>query len=212
MPDVPAAAALARQAQEGLNVAAYELLRSRGAVAGAASGSGLSEAMEQLTRLAGEQGQLSSDAQAVLVPGAGGALLQQLGGLAARQRALAQQLEWLHAGGDAQAAGELAEEARQLAETMEEGRLDPRTLARQQTLYRRLLDAGRSLRGRDPDERKERVARAATDSVGPRGRAAAEVPGGAGGVRYPTWDELRGLTPQERRLVLEYFRRLNAPR
>jgi hypothetical protein len=37
--------------------------------------------------------------------------------------------------------------------------------------------------------------------------------GGATGagprVRYPTWDELTRLTPEQRRLVLEYFRRLN---
>ena len=26
----------------------------------------------------------------------------------------------------------------------------------------------------------------------------------------PTWNELRGLTPEERRLVLEYFKRINA--
>ena len=25
----------------------------------------------------------------------------------------------------------------------------------------------------------------------------------------PTWNELRGLTPEERRLVLEYFKRIN---
>ena len=28
--------------------------------------------------------------------------------------------------------------------------------------------------------------------------------------RAPTWNELRGLTPEERRLVLEYFKRINA--
>ena len=39
---------------------------------------------------------------------------------------------------------------------------------------------------------------------------------GAGGtgpkVRYPSWDELAGLTPEQRRMVLEYFRRLNEPK
>jgi hypothetical protein len=30
-------------------------------------------------------------------------------------------------------------------------------------------------------------------------------------VRYPTWQELEGLSPDERRMVLEYFRLLNAP-
>jgi hypothetical protein len=30
-------------------------------------------------------------------------------------------------------------------------------------------------------------------------------------LRYPTWEQLQGLTPEQRRLVLEYFRLLNAP-
>jgi hypothetical protein len=30
--------------------------------------------------------------------------------------------------------------------------------------------------------------------------------------RYPTWDELRDLSPADRRLVMDYFRRLNAER
>jgi hypothetical protein len=30
--------------------------------------------------------------------------------------------------------------------------------------------------------------------------------------REPTWDELRGLSAEERRAVLEYFRRINAQR
>jgi hypothetical protein len=28
----------------------------------------------------------------------------------------------------------------------------------------------------------------------------------------PTWNELRGLTPDERRIVLEYFKRINGQR
>jgi hypothetical protein len=27
--------------------------------------------------------------------------------------------------------------------------------------------------------------------------------------REPTWNELRGLTPEERRAVIEYFKRIN---
>src|SRR3989454_6904894 len=82
------------------------------------------------------------------------------------------------------------------------------------TLFRsrRLLDAGRTLQGEEPDEKQERVSRAATgDSV-----HIPEVlkPGATGAgpkLRYPTWEELAGLSPEQRRLVLEYFRRLNAP-
>jgi hypothetical protein len=36
-----------------------------------------------------------------------------------------------------------------------------------------------------------------------------DVPAGTPRFRYPTWEELRALSPEQRRLVLEYFRRLN---
>jgi hypothetical protein len=32
--------------------------------------------------------------------------------------------------------------------------------------------------------------------------------GGDGRIRLPTWDQLQRLSPEERRLVTEYFRRL----
>src|SRR5205823_2910307 len=81
-------------------------------------------------------------------------------------------------------------------------RLDQRTIERQQRLYHRLLDAGRTLSNDEPDQNKERQSRAATgDSV----RVPAALKPGATGagprLRYPTWDELQGLSPEERRLV-----------
>jgi hypothetical protein len=171
--------------------------------------------LEQLARLAGQQGSLNADAQG-LIPAlgpSGAAVAQQLRALAARQRALAEQLERLHAGGSSPAAGPLAQEARELARQLEQGGADRRTVERQERLYRRLLDAGRTLSGEEPDERKERVSRAAVADSTHRPPALAPGADGAGvRVRYPSWDELRGLTPEQRRLVLEYFRRLNATR
>ena len=140
----------------------------------------------------------------------GAAVMQRLRELAGRQRALAEQLERLQAEGEAGAAGALAQEARELARQLEAGRLDRRTLDRQQQLYRKLLDAGRSLTGEEPDDQKQRTSRSATgDSIH---IPTALLPGATGSgpkLRYPTWDELTGLTPEQRRLVLEYFRRLN---
>lgn len=43
------------------------------------------------------------------------------------------------------------------------------------------------------------------------GRLAPGATGRGPMLRYPTWQELADLTPEQRRLVLEYFRRLNAP-
>src|SRR5207253_1427682 len=86
---------------------------------------------------------------------------EQLRAIAARQRALAQQLERLQAEGGSAAAGALAQEARELARQLDAGRLDHQTIQRQERLYRRLLDAGRTLSGSEPDESKERTSRPA---------------------------------------------------
>src|SRR5256712_7997232 len=210
-PNAAVAAPFAEQALDALNATAHALVRTAQRVAGAQSGSAFQEALEQLARMAQEQQGMNGDAQGLLpMMGAGDAVMQRLRELAGRQRALAEQLERLQAGGDASAAGALAQEARELARQLEAGRLDARTIARQERLYRKLLDAGRSLTGDEPDEQKERTSRSATgDSVH---IPAALLPGATGTgpkVRYPTWDELTGLTPEQRRMVLEYFRRLN---
>jgi len=213
-PNPSEAAGLAEDAVDALNATALALARSRSRVAGAQSGSGFAEAVEQLARLARDQQGLNAQAQGLLpMMGASGeAVAQQLRALAARQRALAEQLERVQAGGASSAAGPLAQEAKELARQLEAGRLDRQTIERQQRLYHRLLDAGRTLSNDEPDETKERVSRAATgDSVH---LPAVLKPGATGAgprIRYPTWEELQGLTPEQRRLVLEYFKRLNAP-
>ncbi|HSU41640.1 MAG TPA: hypothetical protein VLJ38_18810, partial [Polyangiaceae bacterium] len=63
------------------------------------------------------------------------------------------------------------------------------------------------------DEREDTNKREATSAKGgnefnptntnANGRAAAKF-------REPTWEELRGLTADERRAILEYFKRINA--
>jgi hypothetical protein len=212
-PNSATAAPFAEQALDALNATAHALVRTAERVAGAKSGSGFQEALEQLARMAQQQQGMNGDAQGLLpMMGPGGdAVMQRLRELAGRQRALAEQLERLQAGGDAGAAGALAQEARELARQLEAGRLDPRTVERQQRLYRKLLDAGRSLSGDEPDQEKERTSRSAT-SADSLHIPAALLPGATGSgpkLRYPTWDELSGLTPEQRRMVLEYFRRLN---
>jgi len=214
-PNPASAAPFAEQALDALNATAHALVRTAERVAGAQSGSGFQEAVEQLARMAQQQQGMNGDAQGLLpMMGMGGdAMMQRIRELANRQRQLAEQLERLQAGGDAGAAGALAQEARELARQLEAGRLDRRTIERQERLYRKLLDAGRSLSGEEPDEQKQRTSRSATgDSVH---IPAALLPGATGTgpkVRYPTWDELTGLTPEQRRMVLEYFRRLNEPK
>jgi uncharacterized Zn finger protein len=97
---------------------------------------------------------------------------------------------------------------------MERGRLDRETVERQERLFRRMLDAGRTLQGREEDERKERESQTAKEGeihLPPALRA--QLLGRDGEIRLPTWDQLQRLSPEERRLVTDYFRRLaGAPR
>jgi uncharacterized protein with PIN domain len=212
-PNTQTASQLAAQAVDALNATALGLAQARAQVNGSQSGSGLSEALEQMAKLAGQQQGLNGESQGLLpMMGQGGSVTEQLRALAARQRALADQLQRLQAGGNAPGAGALAVEAKELAKRMEAGQLDPATMARQQLLYHHLLDAGRSLTGDEPDDQHERratIAGSENPLLPPSLRPGATGRGPR--VPYPTWETLRGLTPDQRQQVLEYFHRLNAP-
>jgi len=212
-PNPQNASALAAQATDALNATALGLAEARAQVSGSKSGTGMAEALAELAKLAGQQQGLNGEAQGLLpMMGPGSSVAEQLRGLAARQRALADRLQRLQAGGDAPGAGALADEAKELARRMEAGQLDPTTIARQQQLYHHLLDAGRSLTGDEPDNQRERSAPLA-GAVNPLLPPALR-PGATGAglrVPYPSWETLRDLTPEQRQQVLEYFRRLNAP-
>jgi len=202
------------EAADALNRAAASLARDREKANSSSSATGFAEMLQQLQDMAKKQGSINAQAQGLL-PGMG---QQQMSGqmqataraLAREQRQVASQLDELgeNVGGDR--AAQMAKEAKQLAEALEGGRLDASTVARQQQLFRRLLDAGRSLQ---KDEREDTNKREATSAKGGNefnpantnatGRAAAKF-------REPTWEELRGLTADERRAILEYFKRINA--
>jgi hypothetical protein len=200
----------AGEAVDALNVAAYQMLRSRDDVSGSSSASGLSEAIERMQQLAGQQGSLSQEGNNLLSMLGSPQFQEQLSGLAERQRQVAEELERMRAQGDAPGAAELAEEARELARKLEASRLDPETTARQERLFRRMLDAGRSLQGEEKDESKERestTARSDTASVPAPLRRLLDRDGR---IRLPSWEELQRLSPEERRLVTDYFRRLTS--
>jgi hypothetical protein len=202
-PNAREAAERAGDALDALNAAAHGLLRARGDVSGSQSGSGLAEAMQRMQQMAGQQGQLSQ--------GAGGQP-DQMAQLAQRQRALAEQLERMRGQGNMPGAGELSNEAAELAKRLEAGRLDRGTVERQERLFRRMLDAGRTLQGEQEDERKERESTTATgDSVRIPPALRRQLEDDAGRVRLPSWEELQRLSPAERRIVVDYFRRLSAP-
>jgi hypothetical protein len=134
----------------------------------------------------------------------------QARGIAEQQRNLAERLDDAGQTSSSGRASELAREMRQIAEALDAGRIDQALLERQQRLFRRLLDAGLTLEKEERDDRGERESRSATGTEGTF-TPSAEVRSPPG-TRYrePTWNELRGLTAEERRAVIEYFKRINA--
>jgi hypothetical protein len=214
-PNAREGAEQAAGAVDALNAAAHQLLRARGEVSGASSGSGLAEALERMAELAQQQGGLGQEGAGLLPMAGSGAIREQLRQLGARQRALAQELQRLRGQGDLPGAGELADEANELARRLEAGRLDRQVVERQERLFRRMLDAGRTLQGREEDEQKERQSTTARDdSVRLPPALRARLADEDGRLRVPGWEELQRLSPEERRLVVDYFRRLSesAPR
>jgi hypothetical protein len=168
--------------------------------------------MRQLQDLAARQGAINGQAEGLLaIPSARQGPAEQAAAraLARQQRQVARELEELGDAVGGERAALLAREARALADALDAARLDPATLARQQQLFRRLLDAGRSLEREQREETDRREARAGTAGDAFRPGDAAGRGAAAARFREPTWDELRGLSAEDRRLILEYFRRLN---
>ena len=197
---------------EALNDLAAHLLASAAAVQAASGGTGAQEALQQLAQAARMQEGVTEESGALmLMSEAGQPVGSQLERLAERQAEVERALREID-----EYAGErevlarpesLAEEAAELARRLESGSLDAETLERQETLFRRLLDAGRSLerRDEDPDRRESRPGRAGPVDVPP------PDPSVLSGPRFPHPEEaeLRGLPPAYRWMVLEYFDRLN---
>jgi len=199
------------EAAQSLNEAATKLMADRQRAANGSSASGFSEMIEKMRQLAKEQGSLNGQS-ASLMPGAGGqpggAASEQARTLARSQRGLAERTE--EAGAGEAHAEAMAKEMRDIAAQLETGRIDASLIDRQQKLFHRLLDAGLSLQKDEREDTGKRESESATnaESVAPTntnatGRAALKYP-------EPTWNELRGLSAEERQSVMEYFKRINA--
>jgi hypothetical protein len=200
-----------RDAGDALNQAAASLVRDRERAGEAKSASGFQEMLEQLQQMAKQQQSLNQSMMDLL-PRMGDAQgKQQARALARQQREVAAGLEEAADRDNTGRAEAMAREARQLAQAMENAAVDPSVLERQQRLFRKMLDAGLSLE--NEDEREDQGKREAKPWTGTEvyNPGTAAVSGKAASkFQAPTWNDLRGLTPEERRLVLEYFKRLNA--
>ena len=204
-----------RDLAEELNELSGRLRASRKAMEGAESGTGMEEALERLSRLSEAQAGLNRDAGGLMMmSGTGTPIPADMEAIAARQQRIAEQLRELseHSGAEALPARPeaLASEADEIVRTLRETGIDQETLERQEKLFRQLLDAGRTLeQDPDPNRRESRTAVAGELAAPPN------LPEGAlAGPLYPYPGEaaLRSVSPATRRLILDYFDRLNRSR
>ena len=194
-----------------LNQAALLALAAMDQVGADGEAMGMEELLQALEELAGDQEAVNQEGQSLMaeleMEGAAGRMEE----MAASQDAIAGAIEELAqlAGGESMAAmlEELAAEATDLAGELEEGRLESETLQRQEELLDRLLDAGRTLEREGPTEERE-----GTPAEGVELSVVQPLPEEVlrgGRFPLPTAEELSRLSPAERRMVLEYFERLN---
>ncbi len=211
----PSPSAAAEQAVSDLNQLA--LVAMAGAEQMGQQGQGQSggeEVSQQLEQLAQQQGELfNQTGQLTPLQLGEQALREQLQRLAEEQQQVADDLGELseEEGAQEQSLGDLerlAQEAQALAEQLARGRLDPETIRRQEQLFHRLLDAGRSLE-RDEDVSEERESQ--VPGVFERADVVPLRADQLGALQYrlPDAAQLQRLSPAVRQLVLQYFERLN---
>ncbi|MEX0890962.1 MAG: hypothetical protein WEB88_02250, partial [Gemmatimonadota bacterium] len=209
-----AAAREAERTLDALNRLALSLLESSERMGAAESGAGQQQALDQLTEMAQAQGNLNGQAQSLssmnLPPEA---MARQMRRLSQAQREIGGRLSGVNdmLGGAEDVLGQLdalAREAQALAREMSGERLPPELLARQERLFHRLLDAGRSLERDETSQERQGERAGAYD---PRAAGALDPAILDTGMRYrvPTPAQLEAVPPALRRLIVEYFERLN---
>ena len=211
--DTPSPASAAEQAVAALNEAAVMAAAAAKVPGRGRQGQSGEEVTEQLRQIAQQQGSVNRRTGQITPMRLGQeARTKRLSEAAASQERIARQLNGLadRPADQAQTLGDLeamAQEAQALAERLARERLDVETLQRQERLFHRLLDAGRSLEKDEySDERESSV-------PGQFERNEVEVLSAEdmGALRFqpPPAEELQRLSPAQRQMVLEYFERLN---
>lgn len=179
------------------------------------SGEGEGSMSEQLDEIADQQNSVNNQTEQLTPMQLGEeAMGDQLSELAEGQQSIASDLgELADEPGASESLGDLqalAEEAREIAEALAGGRMEPELLERQDKLFNRLLDAGRTLENDDESDERESEAPGAFEG----GEVLPLSPEALGALRFgpPSAEVLERLTPSERQLVLQYFERLNRQR
>ena len=211
--DSPSHSSAAEQAVAALNEAAMMAAAAAKVPGRGRQGQSGEEVTEQLRQIAQQQGSVNRRTGQIPPMRLGQeARTKRLSEAAASQERIARQLNELadRPADQPQSLGDLeamAQEAQALAERLVREILDVETLQRQERLFHRLLDAGRSLEKDEySDERESSV-------PGQFERNEVEVLSAEdmGALRFqpPPAEELQRLSPAQRQMVLEYFERLN---
>jgi hypothetical protein len=211
-PSPSQAASRAERALAELNQLALMAMASAAQAGSIGAGQSGQDIAEQIGQLAQRQGDLLARTGQLPPMRLGEqALAQQLGDLAQQQGGVARDIDDLaRSPGADDALGDLeqlAREAELLADQLAQGRLTPDIVRRQERLFHRLLDAGRSLEQEEFSEERE----SETPGIFERADVVPLTPEHLGVLRFelPDAGTLRQLSPAVRQLVLEYFERLN---
>jgi hypothetical protein len=211
--DTPSPASAAEQAVAALNQAAMMAASAAKVPGRGPQGQSGEEVTEQIQQIAQQQGSVNQRTGQITPMNLGQqARANQLREAAQAQETIAGQLSELadRPPDQAQPLGDLqalAQEARALAERLAGETLDVETLQRQERLFHRLLDAGRSLEKEEFSDERESSAPGEFE----RGEVEVLSPENMGALRFelPSAEELQRLAPAQRQMVLEYFERLN---
>ncbi|MBU1651021.1 hypothetical protein KKA00_02280, partial [bacterium] len=151
-------------AMGGMNQTVMQIGNALDQMSSSSSSTGFQEMMEQLSQMAGQQGDINQGTMSLMPGGAnpGSMSLQQqaaMSRMAVQQEALRRQMdEWADQNQEAsQMLGrldELGKEMQEIVDDLKNRQVDERTLKRQEQVLRRLLDAQKSVRERE--HRKER--------------------------------------------------------
>ena len=211
----PSASAQAEQAIGDLNQLALTAIAGAEQMGEQGQGQGGEEVAEQLEQLAQQQGELMNQSTQLMPMQLGEqAMQQQMEQMSQGQESVASDLgDLADEPGSEESLGDLqqlAQEAQLLAQQMAEGRLTPEMVQRQERLFHRLLDAGRSLEREEFSEERESEQPEDFD----RGDVLSLTADQMGVMPYevPDGAQLQRLSPAVRQLVLEYFERLNRAR
>ena len=196
--------------QESLNSLARHLLASEEAARAAGQESAGQDAADQMNQLAQQQQAVTQETSAMLMPGprpSGEERRREE--IVRRQEEVAEELGQMD-DPESELLGrpeELAEEAAELARELELQGPTQETLERQRQLFRRMLDAGRSLEDEDLDPNE----RESSEATAPPGAPPPIDPALLRGRRFPVPTEalLRELPLFYRSMIFEYFDRLN---